>query len=82
MLKAYSEKAKSLQKGFYEHYRGDRYELIDIARHTETLEELAIYRALYGTFDLWARPVEMFTEEVEMEDGTTKPRFRFLGSKI
>ena len=63
--------------GKYRHYKGKEYEVIDVARHSETFEELVIYRALYGDFDLWARQLKMFSEEVEI-DGRKVPRFQYL----
>lgn len=70
-----SEKAKSLQPGIYEHYKGKRYEVLGVALHSETLEELVVYRALYGERLTWVRPLEMFLEEIEI-DGVKKPRFK------
>ena len=67
----------SLQTGLYEHYKGRHYEVKGIARHSETGEQLVVYRALYGDFGLWVRPLSMFTELVTV-DGVTLPRFRFL----
>jgi len=69
---------KILQLGRYRHYKGKEYEVIGVARHSETLEELVIYRALYDNFDLWVRPLKMFLEKVEV-DGKKVPRFRYLG---
>lgn len=66
-----------IKLGKYRHYKGKEYEVIGIARHSETLEELVIYRALYGNFDLWARPLVMFLEEVEIA-GKKMPRFQYL----
>jgi hypothetical protein len=66
------------QTGVYEHYKGRRYEVLGCARHTETNEEFVVYRALYGTYDLWVRPTAMFMETV-IVDGREVPRFRFLG---
>ncbi|MBM3468565.1 MAG: DUF1653 domain-containing protein [Alphaproteobacteria bacterium] len=66
-----------MRLGIYEHYKGFRYEVMGICRHTETLEELVVYRALYGAFELWVRPKEMFLETV-LINGTTVPRFKFL----
>src|SRR3970040_1919268 len=73
-------KNNMLKLGKYRHYKGKEYEVIGIAKHSETLEELVIYRALYGDFDLWARPLKMFLEEVEIE-GTKVHRFKHLGSR-
>lgn len=64
--------------GIYEHYKGKRYEVIGVARNSETLENVVVYRALYGERDLWVRPREMFLGEVVVT-GTKMPRFRFLG---
>ena len=62
------------QKGIYRHFKGKRYELIDFARHSETLETMVIYRALYGEGSLWVRPLSMWNETVE-RDGKTFRRF-------
>jgi hypothetical protein len=67
-----------LKLGKYKHYKGKEYEVIGIAKHSETLEELAVYRALYGNNDLWVRPVKMFVEEVEI-GGKKIPRFEYIG---
>ena len=64
--------------GTYEHYKGKRYEVLSVARHSETLEELVVYRALYGDHGMWVRPLGMFTEEVE-KNGQRFPRFKFIG---
>lgn len=58
----------------YEHYKGNKYEVIGIATHSETLEELVVYRALYGSSQLWVRPLEMFVEHVKVA-GELRPRF-------
>lgn len=60
--------------GTYRHYKGNEYEVIGIAKHSETLEELVVYRALYGEGQLWVRPLRMFLEMVEV-DGKFVPRF-------
>ncbi|MFA5742912.1 MAG: DUF1653 domain-containing protein [Candidatus Paceibacterota bacterium] len=67
-----------LKLGKYRHYKGKEYELIGVARDSETLEEMAVYRALYGGHDLWVRPLKMFTEEVEI-NGKKMPRFEYTG---
>ncbi len=67
--------------GIYEHYKGKRYEVIGLARHSETLEELVVYKALYenefGKDSLWVRPLTMFTENVKT-GGREIPRFKFI----
>lgn len=68
-----------LQPGRYRHYKGKDYEVIGIATHSETDEQLVVYRTLYGNYDLWVRPLAMFTETVEL-DGESVPRFRFIES--
>lgn len=74
----FSPQARSLVlHGIYEHFRGNRYKVLAIARHSETLEELVVYQALYGTYDVWVRPLNMFLEEVEVE-GKKVPRFKHV----
>ena len=63
-----------IRLGRYRHYKDKEYEVIGIARHSETLEELVVYRALYGDHDLWVRPRNMFEESVVIE-GRRIPRF-------
>jgi hypothetical protein len=60
--------------GLYRHYKGGQYEVIDTARHSETLEPMTVYRALYGAHGLWVRPAAMFNEQV-LIDGVMQPRF-------
>lgn len=57
-----------LKPGKYRHFKGGEYELIGIASHSETLEPMVVYRALYGERGLWVRPAAMWTEEVNRED--------------
>jgi hypothetical protein len=63
-----------IQPGRYRHFKGNEYQVLGIARHSETLEELVVYRALYGDGGLWVRPASMWTETVE-RDGKVQPRF-------
>ena len=63
-----------MQPGTYRHYKGNLYEVLGVARHSETEEQLVVYRALYGEGGLWVRPVAMFQEPVSVE-GTLVPRF-------
>jgi hypothetical protein len=60
--------------GRYRHYKGNFYQVMDVARHSETLEALVVYRPLYGEGTLWVRPAAMFTETVVV-DGVAQPRF-------
>ncbi|WP_339803532.1 DUF1653 domain-containing protein [uncultured Marinobacter sp.] len=69
---------RTVTPGRYRHYKGQEYEVIGTARHSETEEWLVIYRCLYGDFSLWARPLSMFTETVEVA-GEQVPRFSPLG---
>ena len=71
-----------LKKGKYRHYKGKDYEVIGVAKHTETLEDMVVYHALYDSPDfgkdaLWVRPLTMFVEDIEI-DGTKRPRFEYV----
>ena len=69
---------ESIKPGRYRHFKGKEYEVLGVARHSETDEELVVYRALYGDFGLWVRPVSMWNEAVE-RDGKTFHRFTYIG---
>jgi hypothetical protein len=64
----------SLTAGIYRHYKGQRYRVLGIAQHSETMEQVVVYQALYGDYGLWVRPAAMFCETVEL-DGEPIPRF-------
>lgn len=66
-----------LKKGKYRHFKGMEYELIGIASHSETMEPMVVYRALYGEYGLWVRPAAMWTEWVDRDD-YHGPRFRYI----
>ncbi|WP_373975820.1 DUF1653 domain-containing protein [Chitinibacter sp. SCUT-21] len=63
-----------LALGRYRHYKGNEYQVIDLARHSETCEWLVVYRPLYGEGGLWVRPFAMFVENVEI-NGVVQARF-------
>ena len=68
----------TIRPGRYRHFKGNEYEVIGTARHSETLEEMVVYRALYGEFGLWVRPAAMRNEIVE-RNGKTFHRFTYIG---
>ena len=67
-----------IKLGKYEHYKKLSYEVLGVVRHSETLEKLVLYKALYGDHGMWVRPLEMFKENVVIE-GREVPRFRYVG---
>jgi len=67
----------TIRPGRYRHYKGNDYMVIGMARHSETMEQLVVYRAEYGERGLWVRPAAMFQGTVEV-DGVPTPRFRLL----
>lgn len=67
-----------IKPGKYRHFKGNLYEVIGVARHSETQEEMVVYRALYGEYGLWVRPAAMWTETVD-RDGCHGPRFQYIG---
>jgi cyclomaltodextrinase / maltogenic alpha-amylase / neopullulanase len=66
-----------LKLGKYRHYKGNEYQVIGLANHSETLEDLVVYKALYGKGQMWVRPLKMFEEKVVV-DGKEVPRFEFI----
>jgi hypothetical protein len=67
----------ALKIGRYRHYKGNEYEVIGVAKHSEDETELVVYRPLYGSRSLWVRPLSMFIETVQV-NGETKPRFEYI----
>ena len=66
-----------IKLGLYQHYKGNLYQVLGVARHSETMEELVVYQALYKDYGLWVRPYKMFTETIAIE-GRQVPRFKFI----
>ena len=69
-----------IKPGKYRHFKGNEFEVIGTAKHSETHEEMVVYRALYGEFGLWVRPASMWEETVE-RDGKTYQRFTYIGDE-
>lgn len=71
---------ETIRPGRYRHFKGNEYEVIGLARNSETLESMVVYRALYGEGGLWVRPAWMWSEIV-LVDGVEVPRFAYLGDE-
>ena len=67
-----------MKKGIYKHFKGNSYEVLGVAKHSETLEEMVVYKALYGDGDIWVRPLKMWDERVEY-NGQMVKRFTYKG---
>ena len=67
-----------IKTGRYRHFKGNEYEVLYVAKHSETLEEMVVYRALYGEGGIWVRPVAMWEEDIE-RDGKRFKRFEYIG---
>ena len=80
MIMKTKNKIQTIQLGIYKHYKGNLYEVLSTARHSETEEWMVIYRVLYEDASVWVRPYDMFTEIIEM-DGKQVERFAYMGKK-
>ena len=69
-----------IKPGIYRHFKGNMYKVLYMAKHSETMEEMVVYQALYGEMGIWVRPAAMFCETVTRE-GRTFPRFEFTGEE-
>ena len=67
----------NLENGIYKHYKGNLYEVLGVARHSETEEQHVVYKTLYGDYSMWIRPLAMFVEQVEV-NGELVARFEFV----
>ena len=72
------QQEETIRLGRYRHFKGNEYEVLYIAKHSETLEPMVVYRALYGERGVWVRPASMWNETVE-RDGKTYRRFTYIG---
>ena len=69
---------KPSQEGIYQHYKGQLYQVLHVATHSETEEKLVVYQCLYGDYSIWVRPLAMFTETVMLEDDREVERFKLI----
>lgn len=67
-----------LKRGIYQHYKGQHYQVLHVATHSETEEKLVVYQCLYGDYSIWVRPLTMFTEMVTLDDDRAFERFKFI----
>lgn len=71
----------NMEKGIYRHFKGGRYEVLDVVKHSETLEDMVLYRHLDDDGGLWVRPKAMFEETIK-RDGKIMPRFTYEGAAV
>ena len=67
-----------LKKGIYQHYKGQLYQVLHVATHSETQEILVVYQCLYGDYSIWVRPLEMFKESITLDDDREQERFKLI----
>ena len=72
-----TSEVRNIPQGIYRHYKGNLYQVLHTAQHSETEETLVVYRCLYGEYGVWVRPIEMFAEMVSVE-GKQVPRFELI----
>ena len=68
----------SLKKGIYQHYKGNLYQVFNVATHSETREQVVVYQCLYGDYSMWVRPLTMFTETITTSDDREIDRFKLI----
>ncbi|MBC7751647.1 MAG: DUF1653 domain-containing protein [Candidatus Saccharibacteria bacterium] len=78
MQEGLDQAMSQLKEGRYRHYKGQYYQVLATARHSETREWLVVYRCLYDDFSIWVRPLSMFIESVSLDNGKTVPRFTYF----
>lgn len=71
---------QSILPGMYRHYKGNRYQVLYLAKHSETLEDMVVYQALYGEYGIWVRPASMWNETVDYQGKQVK-RFTYIETK-
>jgi len=74
-------KKMEVKLGVYQHYKGNYYQVVSFARHSETLEKLIVYQELYGSYGMWVRPLDMFLENIFIE-GEEVARFKFVDASF
>ena len=74
--------ATQLKTGRYRHYKGEFYQVLATARHSETREWVVVYRCLYGDYSIWVRPLQMFTEMMTLGNGARIARFEYVGEMV
>lgn len=77
-MQALLNNMNDIKLGKYKHFKGNEYEVLHIAKHSETSEDMVVYRALYGDFGIWVRPASMWNEVIE-RDGKKIQRFTYIG---